>query len=221
MDSDKKNFSWLLAALLVFLIGIPVFDYVAVLTPGMERAVVISWLMIVGVWSLRGFAVLFRVGLALAGLGVLLSTIAGLTSNDLLRYGSFAALFAFLLVATWCAGRHVIFGENISVNRLVGAVCLYLLVGVAWAIVYTVTEMIAPGSFDGLTAAMNQGWNSDWLYFSFVTMSTLGYGDFSPVSPIAKMLAYLQAVFGLFYIAILVAGLVGAFISSRLRNPTD
>jgi hypothetical protein len=221
MVPDKKNFSWLLVALLAFLVGIPVFDYVGALTPGMERAVVISWLMIVGVWSLRGFAFLFRVGLALAGLGVLLSAIAGLTEDEIYHYASFAALFAFLLVAIWCAGRHVIFGSIISFNRLIGAVCLYLLVGVAWAIAYTVTEMIAPGSFNGLTAEINQGWNSDWLYFSFVTMSTLGYGDFSPVSPIAKMLAYLQAVFGLFYIAILVAGLVGAYISSRLKTPTD
>jgi hypothetical protein len=221
MVSDKKNFSWLLVALLAFLFGIPASDYVAVLTPGMERALVISWLLVVGVWSLRGFAVLFRVGLALAGLGVVLSAIAAVTADELFRYASFGALFAFLLVAMLCVGRHVIFGDNVSVNRLVGAVSLYLLVGVAWAIAYTVTEMAAPGSFRGLTAAVNQGWNSDWLYFSFVTMSTLGYGDFAPVSPIARMLAYLQAVFGLFYIAILVAGLVGAFISSRLRNPAD
>ena len=221
MVSDKKNFSWLLVALLVFFVVMPVSEYVGSLTPAVERALVISWLLVVGVWSLRGFAVLFRVGLALAGLGVLLNAIAVTTADELFHYAAFAALFAFLLVATWCAGRHVIFASAISANRLVGAVCLYLLVGVAWAVAYTVTEMLAPGSFNGLTATINQGWDSDWLYFSFVTMSTLGYGDFAPVSPIAKTLAYLQAVFGLFYIAILVAGLVGAYISSGLKTQSD
>ena len=58
-------------------------------------------------------------------------------------------------------------------------------------------------------------WDSEWLYFSFVTMTTLGYGDIAPVSAIARVLAYMQAVFGQFYIAILVAGLVGAYISRR------
>ena len=93
-----------------------------------------------------------------------------------------------------------------------------------------VTEFVAPiatcmaleelgrrlaGSFQGFEPRMGQGWDSDWLYFSFVTMSTLGYGDISPITPIARMLAYMQAVFGLFYIAILVAGLVGTYISNR------
>ena len=221
MVSDKKNFSWLLVALLVFLVGMPVLEYVGGLTPAVERALIISWLLVVGVWSLRGFAFLYRLGLVLAGLGVLLNTIAVITADELFLYASFAALFAFLLVAIWCAGRHVIMESDISANRLVGAVCLYLLVGVAWAIAYTVTEMLAPGSFHGLTVEVNQGWGSNWLYFSFVTISTLGYGDITPVSPIARMLAYLQAVFGIFYVAILVAGLVGAFIARRLRNPSD
>ena len=218
MFSDKKNFSWLLVALLVFLIGMPVFEYTGALTPGVERALIISWLLVVGVWSLRGFATLFRVGLVLVGVGILLNAIAVMAADDLFLYASFATLFAFLLIAIWCAGMHVIVGSNISGNRLVGAICLYLMVGVAWAIAYTITEMIAPGSFQGLTAEVNQGWDSDWLYFSFVTMSTLGYGDVLPVSPIARMLAYLQAVFGLFYIAILVAGLVAAYTSNRQNN---
>jgi hypothetical protein len=70
--------------------------------------------------------------------------------------------------------------------------------------------------------AMHGGpWDSDWLYFSFVTMTTLGYGDLLPLSGAARLLAYLQAVFGQFYIAILVAGLVSAYISSRPADTVD
>ena len=64
-------------------------------------------------------------------------------------------------------------------------------------------------------------WDSEWLYFSFVTMTSLGYGDISPVSAIARALAYLEAVSGQFYIAILVAGLVGAHMSRRDSRKTD
>jgi hypothetical protein len=56
------------------------------------------------------------------------------------------------------------------------------------------------------------------FYFSFVTMTTLGYGDISPVAPLARSLAYLQAVVGQMYIAILVAGLVSAHVAARTER---
>ena len=81
------------------------------------------------------------------------------------------------------------------------------------AIIYAVVERANPGSFTGVTEPLTQGWSSDWLYFSFVTLTTLGYGDISPVAPIAKFLVYMEAVVGVFYMAVLVASLVGVGIS--------
>jgi uncharacterized membrane protein len=75
--------------------------------------------------------------------------------------------------------------------------------------------MAWPNSLSGIDLSDSKQWDSGWLYFSFVTMTTLGYGDISPVSAVARTLAYMQAVFGQFYIAILVAGLVSAYISRR------
>ena len=57
--------------------------------------------------------------------------------------------------------------------------------------------------------------DSSWLYFSFVTLTTLGYGDITPVSATARSLSFMQAVAGQFYVAVLVAGLVSAYISDR------
>ena len=94
---------------------------------------------------------------------------------------------------------------------------VYLLLGVIWAVSYSVLELAAPGSFGGFETWTSRGWDSEWLYFSFVTMTTLGYGDLLPVSATARAMAYLQAVFGQFYIAILVAGLVSVYIARR--NP--
>jgi hypothetical protein len=95
---------------------------------------------------------------------------------------------------------------------------VYLLLGVIWAVAYTMLEMISPGSFGGFTPLEGRGWDSEWLYFSFVTMTTLGYGDILPISATARALAYMQAIFGQLYVAILVAGLVSALISSRQSN---
>jgi hypothetical protein len=111
--------------------------------------------------------------------------------------------------------KQVVVGTDINVNRLAGAVCVYLLLGVIWAMFYTLVNAVSPGSFAGFAPMVDLGWDSEWLYFSFVTMTTLGYGDILPVSATARGLAYMQAVFGQFYIAILVAGLVGAYVSKR------
>ena len=80
---------------------------------------------------------------------------------------------------------------------------------------YTLVDAVSPGSFAGFSPMDDFGWDSEWLYFSFVTMTTLGYGDILPVSATARALAYMQAVVGQFYIAVLVAGLVGAYVSTK------
>ncbi|MBU2677629.1 MAG: two pore domain potassium channel family protein, partial [Gammaproteobacteria bacterium] len=127
-------------------------------------------------------------------------------------YGSLLAVIGFLLVAITYTLRQVAIGTDISANRIAGAVCVYLLLGVIWALAYATVELAAPGSFAGFTAWTDRGFDSEWLYFSFVTMTTLGYGDLLPISATARAMAYMQAVFGQFYIAILVAGLVGVYI---------
>jgi hypothetical protein len=213
--TQNKNFSWLLVALLVFLAGIAVFDDTGILDPRIMRLLTISWLLVVGVWSLRGFGVYFKVGIGLAVVGVILNAVAVNSTSGVGIFGSFAALMGFLCIAIWCVLKQIAITNVISANRIIGAVSLYLLLGVFWAVAYTVVEIANPGSFDGLTVRYGQGWDSDWLYFSFVTMTTLGYGDMLPLSAIARMLAYVQAVFGQFYIAILVAGLVSAYLSRR------
>ena len=218
---QHKNFWWLLVALLVFLIGLPVIDATEALSPRIARAFTISWLLVVGVWSLRGFGHYFTAGLGLAVIGVILNFIAVNTASAFGIYGSFLALIAFLLIAIWCTFKQVALSTHISANRVVGAVSVYLLLGVLWASAYSLVEIVSPGSFYGISFDDEQGWRSDWLYFSFVTMTTLGYGDIGPVSSVARVLAYMQALLGQFYIAILVAGLVSVYISARQNKDVD
>ncbi len=218
---QEKNFSWLLVALLVFLIGIPVIGDTELLSPRVTRALTISWLLVIGVWSLRGFGWSFIAGIGLAVVGVILNVLAVNSPSGIGVYGSFVALMGFLLIAIWCTLRQIAIGTETSVNRIVGAVSLYLLLGVLWAATYALVEIADPGSFNGISVQDRQSFNSGWLYFSFVTMTTLGYGDIGPVSPIARVLAYMQAVFGQFYIAILVAGFVGAYITDRQKDALD
>jgi len=96
-----------------------------------------------------------------------------------------------------------------------GSICVFILVGICWSIFYFFESVVHPGAFSGIDAEFGKSRFTDLLYYSYVTLSTLGYGDITPVTPIARTLAYLEALFGQFYIAILVASFVGMHISVR------
>ena len=215
---QEKNFTWLLSALLVFLIVMPLAADLGAISIDNMRLLMFTSLFAFGVWSLRGFGRLFPVAIGLAAAGIVLTALTVATPGDSYSYASLAAAAGFIIVAVWCVATHVLASRAISANRVVGAVTLYLLFGVLWAIVYAVVERANPGSFTGVSEPLTQGWSTDWLYFSFVTMTTLGYGDITPISATARTFAYLQAVFGQFYIAILVAGLVSAYITQHLTS---
>ena len=88
-------------------------------------------------------------------------------------------------------------------------------IGIIWALLYGLVEVLIEGSFSG--NLLNVGGSRFWdlIYFSFVTLTTLGYGDILPMNSYARTLAYIEAIAGQFYIAILVASLVGAHLSDR------
>ncbi len=214
----RTNFFYLLVALLILLIVIPLADDLDLISAPLVRGLVFSGLLIIGVWSLKGGGRHFTVGMAFVIVGVALNVLAIYIPVQVLQHASMLALIGFMLVAITHTMKQVAIGSDISANRLVGAVCVYLLLGVIWAMAYTIIEMVSPGSFAGFSPMDDLGWDSEWLYFSFVTMTTLGYGDILPVSATARGFAYMQAVVGQFYIAVLVAGLVGAYVSNRNKN---
>jgi len=109
-------------------------------------------------------------------------------------------LFCVVLIA------HVLKKGPITFRRIQGAIAVYLLLGLAWANAYKMIEHFIPGSFSG--ALTDIGRFTSWVYFSFVTLATLGYGDIAPVSPVARSLAAAEAITGQLYLAILIARLV-------------
>lgn len=208
-------------ALLVLLFGVPIADDLALMSTPAVRALLFSCLLTIGVWSLRGTGRAFTLGIAFVIVGVVTNILAANFPSKLFVMASFVSLFAFLLLAISYTLKQVAIENVISANRLVGAICVYLLLGVIWAVAYSALDLLAPGSFREFSQVEGLAWDSEWLYFSFVTMTTLGYGDITPVSATAKALAYIQAVFGQFYVAILVAGLVSAYISTRQSQNED
>ncbi len=111
--------------------------------------------------------------------------------------------------------RYILFSGSITSNKLVGSICIYMLLGIVWALLYEFLSIIDPGAFNGLSLNSNSRDSWNYIYYSFVTLTTLGYGDISPVNHYARALAYLEAICGQIYIAVLVASLVGAHIADR------
>jgi hypothetical protein len=211
----NNNFSYLLIALLIFIIGVPIAHDLDLISLDMLRVLGACSVLAVGVWSLRGANRLYTAGMFVAIIAIILNILSIARQDDTLRIIALLALFIFLLLVAFNTLRQVGFSDNISLNRIVGAICIYLLLGVIWSIAYTVLEFFQPGSFKGMTEMVSPLRNPDWIYFSFVTITTLGYGDITPVTQTAKTLSFAEAIVGQFYIAVLVAGLVSAYISTK------
>lgn len=119
---------------------------------------------------------------------------------------SVAALF-FLVIAgailSYVLKDEVVTGEKIS-----AAMCVYLFIGLIWAFLFSLTYHLQPGSFSIENPEL-----SHFVYYSFTTLSTLGYGDITPLSPAARALSYVEAITGQLYLTVLVARLVGLHIA--------
>ena len=109
---------------------------------------------------------------------------------------------------------HLLFTGQIDHNKIVGAICIYLLIGLIWALMYLFIAQSVPGAFNGMEQVVWYENFADGAYYSFVTLTTLGYGDISPVAPVARFLVYMEAIVGVFYMAILVASLIGMRVSA-------
>ena len=128
------------------------------------------------------------------------------------------SLLGFFVLTAWLAARQVLFTGPIDENKMIGAVCIYLLLGLVWAMLYLLVLAVQPTAFNGVAPT---AWHADFpdiVYFSFVSLTTLGFGDVTPAEPIARFLVYLEAVVGQFYLAILVASLVGIRLSDMKRR---
>lgn len=95
---------------------------------------------------------------------------------------------------------------RVSHLRIQGAIAVYLLFGVLWAHAYHIVAILQPGSFHGPTEQLTN--LSSWAYYSYVTLTTVGYGDITPVTQVARTLSVGEALAGQLYLAVLIARLV-------------
>jgi hypothetical protein len=115
---------------------------------------------------------------------------------------------------------HVFSGEEVTGDIIYGAICVYLLIGVTWTGIFILIEILKPGSF-----YINTSYNPDhtpnsfdFLYYSYATLTTLGYEEITPISSYARSFGILETIVGQLYLTILVARLIGLHITRSTKR---
>jgi hypothetical protein len=210
---------WLLVALVGLMIAYPFF---------VHKPAVIS------VFNLFQTAVLFLVVFAVCRkksefipLTAVFSLFAGLSWLDILYLKNpalnlviipgWAIFYAFAVVAVL---SRVARYRRITVDEITGAISAYILIGLFFTMLFLWLELLQPGSFE-IRNQVNPNKlvdYSDFVLFSFATLTTLGYGDITPLTHLAQVLSVLESMIGVLFVAVLVGGLVGMLISEHLAK---
>ncbi len=161
-------------------------------------------------WRNRLIALLLAIPTVVVRAAGYLIPLAELRSSLLIDSLFSMAFFAYTAVVI----VRLVVTARISGGSIAGAFCAYLMIGLAWAALYSAVEILWPNSFrfsGDFVGAMNDPDRrlTVFIYYSFVTLTTIGYGDIIPVRLQAGTLAWVEAMVGQFYIAVFVAGLVG------------
>src|SRR5262245_9830583 len=220
---SERRFGVLLVILAVLLAGPPVlFGF------GLSEAWfdgLLALLLVAAILSLcferrqRLFALLLGIPTVLLSVGG--HALPGEASAPVLVAGRLCDVL-FLLGASVLIVKSLFSPRTLTFDSVLGAVCGYLFLGLAWAVLYGMIEEIRPGSFAISPRLVTGGEVARPLphvltYYSFVTLTTVGYGDISPVSSAARTLAWMEAITGQFYLAVIVAGLVSVLAAKGTR----
>jgi len=221
MKIKEINFWYLLGGLLILILSIAIAQEVGI--RGETRRLVLEptliLLLLMGVWGLeKEKKWLMITGVSIAVTGVTIAVLNFFLNMAGLQLINMGILMVFFVASTWIASRNLLLSGEIDINKIIGAICIYLLLGLNWGMFYLFTNMAIPDSFHGLTSTAIGAQFSELMYFSFVTITTLGYGDLLAVKPLARTVAFLEAIVGQFYVAMLVAWLVSMYLFEKSQH---
>jgi hypothetical protein len=212
---DIRRFGTLLGALLALMVILPFLP----VSPGRLPivSVLFSALLIASVYAVSQRPRILVAGLVLAAPALVMEWITNARDPLPLRVIDHLASVVFLSFVIAVLLARILRQQNVTTDTIYGGICVYLLAGVAWSYAYDLIETVAPGSFelargalpDDFSAASQVERSRHFFFFSFVTLTTLGYGDITPITQQARAIAILEAVAGPLFLAIFIARLVG------------
>lgn len=209
------KFALLLAVLLITIITYPFIDDY----PWLSSLIAIFgfFTILSALWAVSDskWAFIFTALLAVPAFGI--NILNSLAESDRYAYFAVPMAFAFYTLVNIKILRTVVTADEVNWDILCGAISVYLLLGMNWTLIYTFMDMLQPNSFTFHSSAIPDGviGNRDFFFFSFVTLTTLGYGDIVPVGVPARVFAVLEAITGQLYIAVIIGKIISV---SPMRN---
>ena len=197
-----------------------------ILGPTLTESRLVGWLqaiiIVVTIYAVGGKRK-FTIAALILGVPVVVARAVSITvpAKEAEIISLFLAI-VFIGYVTWIIMSAVVRPGQVTPDKIYGAICVYLLLGMLWAAFYGILEITQPGSFwfpehDSPQTLVEQrdyrALEHELSFYSYVTLTTLGYGDITPVTHRARQLSWLEALFGQLFIAITIARLVASQIA--------
>jgi voltage-gated potassium channel len=229
---QRNRFKLLLLTLVaVILISPAILDGLAHTAPVTARSIVFAFtmgLLMAGAMVVRGERGDKRIFIVLFVASILLDTAAAFVWPAEMAFWNHGLRILFLGFLIVELARHLLRPETVSFDTLCASLCVYLLIGLIWTNIYVIVETRAPRSIVSTIDSGRQSGTSDselerlihMLYFSFSTLTSVGYGDVVPRTNIARMLAVTEALVGQCYLLVMVSRLVGLHVAQAMPGGT-
>ncbi len=212
--TKQNNFVYLFFSLIILLFS----SSVVVEFPGSLGEDIFSFvtllMLLVSIKSLNTDATWKWTAYSIIIVFILLTMLSKFFTHQFSVYFILLTLLIFFIRAFTIAAKQVLFVGDIDTNKIIGSLTLYLLLGLIWAVIYLFILAMDPQAFSGIEAANWQQMFARVAYYSFVTLTTLGYGDVLPTNHVAEFFVYMEAIIGVFYMAIIVSSLISLRLSA-------
>lgn len=213
--SHENNFLFLFAALVTLFFSISVFTYIESKWLSNVVEILMLGVLLVSVRSLKSDeSWKIAVYIMMFFLITIFISHKLFSNTTLIEVSHLIILLLFFLGLLQLSYKQIVMSKIIDTNMIIGSLVLYFLLALTWAIIYLILLIAFPEGFNGITYLPWKENFAQVIYFSFATLTTLGYGDISPRNPITEFFVYAEAIIGVFYMAIIVSSLV----SARLDN---
>jgi voltage-gated potassium channel len=224
--NSPGRFTLLLATIMLLLITQPMFTGHAFAQN--LATVTMSLVLLAALFAFRATRIYFAIALVLLVPSVGSRFALLFTSSPTLEIVSAISSCMFLAVTVVALVSRLFIVKSVTLDTISAAICAYLLMAIAFAYGFAVVELRSPGSFSsalfqrpaGHIAPLIASLHS-FIYYSFVCLTTTGFGDIAPVSDGARSLSVMEAVFGQLYVAILIARLVSLEVAQSMMKEQE
>ncbi len=215
----KYSFQNLLSWLVLYLLIMPFLEKVP--HASIFLTFFISLVLFFAVYTINRYTNYFRFSVIILIIALILYWLEAFKVVNFPKIISLMALIIYLGVLVQCFKKFIFSAKKVDSALICAALCLYLFIGLIWGLFFEGLEYFCPGSFQGISNGVANAEiqiRQQFIYFSFVTLTTLGYGDILPKTHKAMALCQMEAIVGQFYMAVILARLVGIQVASEFSS---